>query len=231
MRGLPVKVGFRILAGAALALAAAPAWADSGWYLSGSVGGYFRESENNASSFFHADNPSFKVPGTVTRSFDPGVIGNIAVGYTVIPQVRVEAEIGYGGYTTSTLNPLAHNVNFPRLNGSPYAQQSGDDWTRFTGTLNAFYDIMPIAGITPYIGLGLGAAADNKSRGVFTRANGDYFTSTGGSGTEGLGLIEAGISLPVADNLALTASYRYVHFFDDGEDIAHIVKMGIRYTF
>jgi len=34
-----------------------------------------------------------------------------------------------------------------------------------------------------------------------------------------------------ADNLALTASYRYVHFFDHGEDIAHIVKMGIRYTF
>jgi opacity protein-like surface antigen len=43
--------------------------------------------------------------------------------------------------------------------------------------------------------------------------------------------VEGGVSFPLTDDLAVTASYRYVHFFGAGEDTAHIVKAGIRYSF
>jgi opacity protein-like surface antigen len=210
---------------------AAPAWADGPWYVSGSIGGYFREDDNIATSFFHLDNPSFKVPGTASRSFDPAVIGNLAVGYAVMPQVRVEAEVGYFDYSGSTINPLAHNVNFPRLNGSTFVRQSGNDWSRFTGTVNAFYDFLPIVGFTPYVGAGVGASADHKTTGVFIGPTGSTFTERGGAGTDGLVLAEGGASIPLTDDLSVTASYRYAHFFSSGEGTAHIVKMGVRYSF
>jgi opacity protein-like surface antigen len=225
-------VRFAVLAPVAAVLAfAAPARADGPWYVSGSVGGYFRESDNVSTTFSHSDNPTFKVPGTAGRSFDPTVIGNAAAGYAVIPQVRVEAEIGYFDYSGSTLNPLAHSPSFPRLNGSTFVRQSGNDWSRFTGTVNAFYDFLPIMGFTPYVGAGLGASADNKSTGIFIGPTGSKFIERGSAGTEGLVLAEGGVSFPLTDDLAVTASYRYVHFFDAGEDAAHIVKAGVRYSF
>jgi hypothetical protein len=94
------------------------AWADSPWYVSGSVGGYFREADSTSTSFFKVANPSVTAPGSVPRSFDPGVVGNVAVGYDLLPNVRVEAEFGYADYTGSALNPVTYNPNFPRLNGS-----------------------------------------------------------------------------------------------------------------
>src|ERR1700741_5165373 len=96
-----------VLAGTAIVLSAAvSARADEPWYVSGSVGGYFREANSGSDTFFHSDNPSFKVPGSNRFSYDSNVIGNLAVGYTVLPQVRLEAEIGYVDYTGDTLNPL-----------------------------------------------------------------------------------------------------------------------------
>ena len=227
-----MDVRIPMLGGIAVALSAtAPALADGPWYVSGSVGGYFREADSTSTLFFHSDDPGFKVPGSVRRSFDPSVIGNVAVGYMVMPQIRVEAELGYTDYNGSTLNPVAHDPLFPHLDGRTFTHQSGNDWERFMGTVNIFYDFLPIAGITPYVGGGLGASANDKSLGIFLDSHGNRFTASGSSGTEGLGLVEAGASYPLADNLAITASYRYMHFFDAGEDIAHIVKMGVRYTF
>jgi opacity protein-like surface antigen len=227
-----MNVRTSVLAGMAIALSATvPALADGPWYVSGSVGGYFREANSGSDSFFHSDNPSFRVPGSDHFTYDPGVIGNLAVGYTVLPQVRVEAEIGYVDYTRDTLNPLTHNPNFPHLNGSTYTRVYGDDYSRFMGSVNAFYDFVPLAGFTPYIGAGIGASANNKSFGVSVGPGGSRFSSSGGSGTEGLVLVEGGVSYPLSNDLSVTASYRYIHFFDENEDIAHIVKMGIRYAF
>jgi len=221
-----------VLAGMAIVLSiAAPARADGPWYVSGSVGGYFRESNSGTTSFFHSDDPTFRVPGTESLSYNPSVIGNVAVGYALMPQIRVEAEIGYTDYTGNTLNPLTHNPKFPRLNGSTFTHLNGDDYRRFMGTANVFYDFLPMAGFTPYIGGGIGASANKKSFGQFVGPTGSRFNSSGGSSAEGLALLEAGAAYPLTDNLAITASYRYMHFFDDGEDIAHIVKMGVRYSF
>jgi opacity protein-like surface antigen len=106
-------------------------------------------------------------------------------------------------------------------------RQSGDEWSRFTGTINAFYDFSPLAGLTHYVG----AADDRKTAGVSIGSTENSFTSKGGSSTEGLALLEAGASVPLTDALSVTASYRYVHFFAAGEDIAHILKLGVRYSF
>ena len=258
-----MNVRLQVLASTAFALTAVvPAWADGPWYVSGSIGGYFRESNSFSTSFFHSNDPSFRVPGSNRLSYNPDVIGNVALGYVVMPHIRLEAEIGYTDYTGDTLNPLAHSALFPRLNGSTYSRLYGDDYARWMGSVNAFYDFSPIAGFTPYVGAGLGGSANNKSFGQFvgpvpTRSNalgasigagsggpvilkpppsfgGPFaarFNSRGGSAAEGLVLVEAGTSYPLTDDLAVTASYRYIHFFDSGEDIAHIVKMGLRYSF
>jgi opacity protein-like surface antigen len=221
-----------VLAGMAIVLSTTmPARADGPWYVFGGVGGYFRETDSISTSFIHSNDPSFKVPGSNRLSYNPGVIGNLALGYTVMPQVRLEAEIGYLDYTGDTLNPVAHSPRFPRLNGSTFTRLYGDDYRRFMGTANAFYDFAPIAGFTPYVGAGIGASANRKSFGQFVGPFGSRFNSRGGSGAEGLALVEGGVSYPLTNDLTVTASYRYIHFFDDGEDIAHIVKMGIRYSF
>jgi len=225
-----MTVRLLMLAGATI-LCAAPAWADDLWYVSGSIGGYFREDDSASTHFFHADDPAFKVPGTVQRSYDPGVTGNLAVGYTVMPQVRVEAEICYTDYTQSTINPLTHNPNFARLDGSTFNRQRGDEYGRFTGTVNIFYDFTPISGFTPYLGLGIGASADHQSSGVLIGPTGSSFNQSGGTSTQGLALLEAGFAYPLTENLSVTASYRYLHFFEDAGDVAHIVKMGLRYAF
>ena len=225
-----MNVRFLMLAGVAIACAG-PARADGPWYISGSVGGYFREDDSFATRFHHSNDPTFTVPGTNTESFDSGVIGNFAVGYSVMPQVRLEAELGYTDYTLSTLNPLAHDPHFPRLTGATFVRQYGARFSRFTGTVNAFYDFMPIAGFTPYAGVGIGASDNRKGFGFFTGPTGSGFNDTGGSSAQGLALLEVGASYPLTENLSVTAAYRYVHYFEDNEDVAHVVKMGIRYTF
>lgn len=225
-----MNVRLLMLAGAAVACAA-PAWADGPRYVSGGIGGYFREDDSAATHFFHSGDPTFKVPGTVQRSYDPGVTGNLAVGYTVIPQIRVEAEIGYTDYTESTINPLAHNPHFPRLDGSTFIRQRGDEFGRFTGTVNVFYDFVQIGGFTPYLGVGIGASADHQSSGFLTGPTGSGFNESGGTSTQGLALLEAGVAYPLTENLSITASYRYLHFFEDAGDVTHIIKMGIRYAF
>lgn len=44
-------------------------------------------------------------------------------------------------------------------------------------------------------------------------------------------MLEAGVSIAITPRLSLVPAYRYIHFFDGDEDVAHVAKLGLRYQF
>ncbi len=229
-----MRISFCGVVGAIGVLASASAaLADSPWYVSGSVGGYFRQDFSGADNFFHSATPTVTVPGTDRISYSPGVVGNIAVGYHLTPHIRVEGELGYVSYDASALHPYTTAAGFSDLNGQAFKHQSGDTYSRFTGSANAFYDFSAIAGrFTPYVGAGVGGSANHKSAGRFEASSGAIFTSgVGATATEGLAMVEGGVAIAVTRHLSLVPGYRFVHYFSSGEDVAHVAKLGLRYSF
>lgn len=228
----------RWLVSAAVGLAAAftcaaNAQAESPWYLEGSAGAYFRQPKSGAAEFFHTATPDIKVSGVNKLRFDTGPIVDIGVGYRLTRQFHVEAEAGYFTYTTQTLNPLSTAPGYPALSGQTFTRTSGARWSRFTGSVNALYDFASIGRrFTPYVGGGIGASADHRTKGAFVSAAGQTFTAgAGDTSTEGFGLLEAGVSISLSPHWAVVPAYRYVHFFAGGEDVAHVAKVGLRYSF
>ncbi len=214
----------------ATATLAAEAQAEGPWYVSGSAGAYFRES---AAARETITNGIITAPGTLAASFDPGVIANLAVGYRLPLRLRVEAEIGYAQYSVDKVNP--QSSAFPTLNGSDFHRQSGSDLRRYMGTLNLFYDV-PLEGrFVPYAGVGLGGVQDKGATIRFVNASGASFRQTFGSGAHGVFLIEGGITIAVSDALSIVPAYRYLHYFantgTNGDEVAHIAKVGVRYSF
>ena len=206
--------------------------AESPWYLEGSLGGYFRDSKSGSETFHRNSIPSVNVSGVATLKFHPGLITNIGVGYRFTSHFRLEAEASYFAYTGDTLSPFTSIAGFPALNGQTFAHQSGDRWSRYAGTVNAFYDFAAIAGrFTPYVGGGVGASADRRTNGLYRSATGQTFTTTGGTSTEGLGLVEGGVSIALSPHWSVVPAYRYVRFFAGGEDVAQVAKLGLRYSF
>ena len=200
--------------------------------MSGSVGGYFRESDETSDQFFHEETPTVMVNGTVRRDFDPGVVGAFAVGYRLTAHIRVEGEMGFPTFTGNTLNPNTTAPGFPNLDGQTFKHTSGDRFTRYTGTANVFYDFSPFGGrFTPYVGAGVGGSANHQSTGLFTASNGAVFHADGGSSTQGLAMVEGGVTIPITRSLSIVPAYRYVHYFAGNQDVAHVVKVGLRYTF
>jgi opacity protein-like surface antigen len=223
-----MRVVFLAAAAAACSSAAA---ADSPFYVSASGGGYFRQSDSTDANFFHAATPTVTVPGTVGRDYDPGFVVDLAAGYHLTQHIRLEAELGYTSYSGKTLAPFTAQPGFPQLNGQTFSHVSGDDFSRVTGTLNGFYDFSPIAGVSPYVGAGIGEARNHQSSGMFQASDGATFGNLGGNATHGLALLEAGVSIPLTHNLSLVPAYRYVRYFAGDQDAAHVVKVGLRYRF
>ena len=98
--------------------------------------------------------------------------------------------------------------------------------------MDAFYDFAPIGGrFTPYVGGGIGASANHRTNGLFKSATGQTFTSSGGASTQGLGLVEGGVSIALSPRWSLVPAYRYVHYFSGADEVAHVAKVGLRYSF
>jgi opacity protein-like surface antigen len=231
--GEAMRLGLFCSAAVVAAMLAVSARAESPWYVSGSLGGYFREGASGPDTFFKIDDPSISSPGTQRESFDPGYIANAAVGYRLLANVRVEAELGYADYMLSTVSPQADT--FPQLNGQPFNRQTGGEWSRFTGTINAFYDL-PVPGrFVPYVGLGVGGAHGEATTARLVSSTGAIFESLGGSSTRGVMLAEGGVSIALSEHISLVPAYRYLRYFLNasvgGDEAAHIVKLGLRYSF
>jgi opacity protein-like surface antigen len=220
-------------AGGAVALSwAAAANAESGWYVAGSAGGYFREGVTEGETFYKITDPSVTAPGTIKFSFDPGAVANISVGYRVASHFRIETELGYDSYVGSSLNPFTTNPNFPHFDGRTFTRQSGAEYSRFTGTVNIFYDFSPLASrFTPYVGVGVGGESGRKTAGHFVSADGTTITGQSGTGSAVLGLVEGGLNIALSKHWSVVPAYRYIHVFDGNGEAAHIAKLGIRYSF
>ena len=209
---------------------AANAWAAGPWYLSGSAGGYFREDVTASTTI---SNGVITAPGDVERSFDPGAVFNIAVGYRLPARLRAELELGYAQYGADTVTPMV--AALPTLNGVQFSHPTGSDLRRTMATLNLFYDL-PVAGrFVPYVGAGLGAIHVQSATITFVSAAGGRFTSHLASGDDGVVLVEGGVTIAVTDAIAVVPAYRYVRQFgstsNNGTEIAHVLKVGLRYTF
>jgi len=233
------------------------AHADNRWYISGSIGGFFLQNYTDETTFSKlvsvpvsrsaasisgnnvvvvARPPTFiltpvTAKGTQRFSYSPGPVENLAIGYRIIPQVRVEGEIGYSNFGVSTLQPSVNNLYFLNLNGRTFDRQSGAAVDRMTWTLNAFYDFPTVASrFSPYLGVGYGGNENHRTTGHFVSTNGTTFTSNGGWSGGNEGLLEAGINIRMSRHWALLPAYRYDHFFIDGQNV-NIAKLGMRYSF
>ena len=224
----------RVLTGAVLGVAAAfTAHAQSPWYVSGSIGGYWREDQGGPTRF---TNGVITGPGKQTESFDPGPTASAAIGYKLPFRLRLEAEASYIHYTADHVNPLS--ATFPTLNGRAFNLQSGGDYDRYMATANLFYDLpITIAGrIVPYIGGGMGYVHAHQADSKFVSAAGSLFTMhTQSNNSHAVALIEGGLTIPLGGAWALVPAYRYEHLFTDanifGDENAHILKLGVRYSF
>jgi hypothetical protein len=210
--------------------AASAAHAQGPWYVSGSVGGYFRQSEPFDTTFFHIGSSGPAAAGSNRRDFDPGVIGALALGYRVNPRLRAEVEVSYAGYDVGSLHPSTPDASF-NFHGQEFTRQSGGAST--TGaSANLFYDFPPVGkALTPYVGLGGGGAWTHLSGGAYAGPAGGVLHGAGGSSTAALALVEGGLSVAVGPRLSIVPAYRYSYIFTKNENVGHAVKVGLRYAF
>src|SRR5579863_7884139 len=134
------------------------------WYVQGTIGGFFRQ---DASGPLTIHRGPISAAGTNTSTFNPGVIGSLALGYDVANRIRLELEFDYATYTGNTISPFTADPNFPLLKGGPLTRQSGDRFSLVVSTLNAFYDFPVTHYLVPYLGGGIGAAYRHKNVGQF----------------------------------------------------------------
>jgi opacity protein-like surface antigen len=207
------------LAAATLGAATAAA-AETGPYISGSVGGFFRENTETAPPF------------PLTRDFDPGLSVNLAAGYQLPEGFRVELEFGYAHNTVHS-----DRIGVPAGFGLPTSINvrwaSGTDGNRYTSTLNLFYE-RPIAdGVAPYVGGGIGGALAEGITGHGVDNTGAPRVFAGGQSTRGVAILEGGVAIKLTEAFALVPAYRYERFFGGGgqgeDEASHVAKIGLRY--
>lgn len=149
--------------------------------------------------------------------FDNGWTLGAAAGYR-FGQFRVEGELAYGELSGGDIRVGNAEASFDA------------DQTLFSGTLAGYYDF-GLDGIQPYVGAGIGfLSADTDNVTVLGIDSGDL-----GSDTNLTLFGEAGVAIPVADNLAIVPSYRYL-WVNDGEDgvdnsTAHNFRVALRVGF
>jgi len=151
---------------------------------------------------------------------DLGFVGLANFGYAFGNGVRTEAE---GSYRRNSVDSW----------GSTDLDGNVDAWSAM---FNALYDFDTGTGFTPYVGAGVGMAyigidAENKTAGVSVNDRDVAFAYQA----------IVGVGYDVAENLAITADYRFFHAPDldndkSGSNIAdgyanHALMLGVRYAF
>lgn len=207
------------------------AYADGPWYITASVGVIDRETAG-FNSAIRSTTSGISGSDVQHESFDTSVIGNLAVGYTILDHIRVENEFGYSNYDVTTLHPTNAPL-FPDVNGMTLNRQSGGSEDQYSDTFNAFYDVPLGTSVVPYIGGGIGVIDTEYRRGFYTNGVGSLI-HLGTSRTAGLALAEVGVAIP-ANGFSIVPAYRFLQSFGEGdrapEVSAHVFKIGIRYAF
>jgi opacity protein-like surface antigen len=225
-----VRFYFPVLAAlAGFAMASSAAHAQNSWYISGSAGAALFSDQTSSTTF--GNGLGATASGTSTRSFDPGVALDGAVGYHLPLGFRVEAEFGYIHTSRDTTTTNTTAPGFAILNGTKFTSPNGGDMNFFTATVNMFYDFpVKFAGIVPYVGAGAGyyhLSADDVHYDTPFR-----FTGAGGDTSNAVVLAEVGATVSLAPSLSLVPAYRYEHFFLNSSGFnSNQFKIGLRYDF
>jgi opacity protein-like surface antigen len=213
-----------VAACAAVTAMICPAKADSPWYVTGSVGAYFREDTQFSATA--VGDPG--ITGNGVRSYDPGLLLALGVGYRLPHGFRVETEFSYIHLT------VAKTVYGSPFNVTRHYVGPTDD-THYVGTLDLYYDL-PFSGpVIPYLGDGIGGAHEESTSATAVDQTGRSLHFAGGESTRGVGLIDAGLNINLTDDLTLVPSYCWMRFFGgegtNATEAAHIGKISLRYSF
>jgi opacity protein-like surface antigen len=228
--------------------------AADGFYVSGSLGAAARQPLDSVSS-----SPTDPFGNTATLNgarvpfdvavrerFSTGVDVNLAGGYRIdlgrAGAVRTEVELGYiAAHLGNVTNRSLPNPVFAEDLHASYQRLNGLDGDRTSATANLFYDFARFAGVSPYVGVGVGYEYGQLTAGsqirtlTITDANGTVggvrtVANPGSHGGDGSYLAEVGVSIPIMKRLDIVPAYRFTQRFD-GLAATNILKVGLRYSF
>lgn len=180
----------------------------SGWYLRGDAGVGVAGSTDHRSSFA-AGSPAIPGFAEVTSSLESAAFVGFGLGYRFNNWFRVDATGEYRA--SSAYSSLNHYTGSP-----PGCIECYDQYrATFSGgvfLLNGYVDLGTWAGITPYIGVGVGGSynvvKDITDHNVTTGTGFGY--GKGSSDWDFAWALMAGVSYAVTPNLALEMGYRYL---------------------
>lgn len=220
----------------------------SGWYLRGDVSYDFEtEFEGEYSTFGNCGGTCAPVSSTIGYeewSVEGGANFAVGAGYQFSDYFR-------GDLTATYWSHDVEGIDYGLNCGTECGSTETTELTAWELMANAYVDLGTFAGITPYVGGGLGAvhvAYDDFESQNFNAA-GDYFAPDSFVGEESWRFayaLMAGVSYDLTQSLKLDAGYRYVNVEggdmfgknelggvtggeDDGFD-RHTIQAGVRYS-
>lgn len=189
-----------------------------------------------------ADLDKLKLPNTTDFSssyhwknnndLDNAFLAGLGIGFQRNSYLRFDGTVEY----------RAKNTVNRSLNGFDQHKYKGDiSSTVIMG--NAYLDLMTFRNITPYVGVGVGAAAHHVSD--FTvKSSGQYNNVSSNTDWNVAWALHTGVGIRLTKKLTLDVGYSYSDLGDArtgrGENIDHIkfdhltshdIKLGLRYTF
>lgn len=210
---------------------AASAQTENTWYVEGDAGVIFTENRNGP-AIFH-NNLGKIASGSQSATYSPGPVGEIAAGYRLLSDLRLQGDLTYANYSTESVSPSANVSDFPALNGSRYSVRSGGSRTQVSAAIEALYDFPSLGIVEPYLGAGAGYYHGDVSTAHAIDPNGVLFRQEGRSSGNALVIAEIGFSINLDENWAVVPGYRFQHLFVNGGSAINnqILKIGLRYSF
>lgn len=208
--------------------------ATGGWYLRGDIGYKFYNSPNIAFV-----TPTYTDPWNNTSLDNTWMLG-AGVGYKFNDYFRADATVDY------EFNAGAYGEGYcGGCGGLGYSIETADI-SAWTMLLNGYIDLGTYAGITPYVGAGIGTSYLETSNISYINPNGVTGTWNGAGQWNFAWALMAGASYAITPNTALDLSYRYLNLGDavsgyipagGGGTIqynnvdANEIRLGLRYSF
>jgi opacity protein-like surface antigen len=203
-----MKIKTLVLASAALLVATSAA--EAGYYAGADVGIAMPKKEKLNEGGYKT---SFKA--------DDGFVGDIIGGYNFGNNIRAELDLGMRRYS---MDKVA-NV------------QAGGRINSYALTANVFYDFNNKTKLTPFLGIGAGAARTKMKINDASLVNSALVGSKSDTSTKFAMQGTAGIAYKITDALSASLAYRYFttlnQKFESAEYdlISHEVLFGLRYEF
>ncbi|PSJ57276.1 outer membrane protein [Kumtagia ephedrae] len=209
-----------------------PVEVGSGWYLRGDIGYIFDNSYDDTQLAVTAIDEFAPFDPIRILSFeedDTPVFGSVGFGYHFNDFLRADVNLG--------LLPREKFSTGGRIDGID-ASASAEN-TYWTGIANGYIDLGTYAGLTPYVGAGVGVL---YSKIELDARLGDLSASYSDRDYNFLYTLNAGASYQVAKNVSVDVGYQYlsspdapfVKIGDDGAEYGkgldyHQVRVGLRY--